>query len=127
MTAARRRKALAVLREYPLHRLVARFPEQQMAAVPLVGAPGSPERLESIRRRRLVRSRICRSRKVVRQVELGLEALTPVQRLVLEKLCIQPKKGNVDRLCDLLGCEKSTVYRHRDKALEQFATVLGWM
>ena len=73
MTAARRRKALAVLREYPLHRLVARFPEQQMAAVPLVGAPGSPERLESIRRRRLVRSRICRSRKVVRQVELGLE------------------------------------------------------
>ena len=57
----------------------------------------------------------------VKQVELGLQALTPVQRLVVEKLCIHPARGNADRLCQILGCEKTTLYRHRTKALDQIA------
>ena len=61
----------------------------------------------------------------VEQVELGLQALTPVQRLVVEKLCIHPKKGNTDWLCEALGCEKTTLYRHRTKALEQIARFIN--
>ena len=64
------------------------------------------------------------ARLTVEQVELALQALTPVQRLVLEKLCIHPARGNADWLCNTLGCEKTTVYRHRTKALEQFADAL---
>ena len=83
MTAARRRKAAQVLREYPTTRLT------------------------------------------VEQVELALQGLTPVQRLVLEKLCIHPAKGNADWLCNALGCEKTTVYRHRTQALERIARLMG--
>ena len=64
------------------------------------------------------------TRLTVKQVELALQGLTPVQRLVLEKLCIHPVKGNADWLCNALGCEKTTVYRHRAKALELFADAL---
>ena len=60
----------------------------------------------------------------VEQLELGLQALTPVQRLVVEKLCIHPAVGNAERLCEILGCEKTTVYRHRTKALEQLAKII---
>ena len=60
----------------------------------------------------------------VEQLELGLQALTPVQRLVVEKLCIHPAIGNTERLCEILGCEKTTVYRHRTKALEQIAKII---
>lgn len=123
MTASRR-QVLQILHAYPLTRMVADYPQQQLNAVPLVGTPGSRERLESIRRRRAVRSRIVASRKEALQVEVALQALTPVQRLVLDKLCIHPATGNADRLCQLLGCEKSTVYRHRDKALKLVTTVL---
>ena len=59
------------------------------------------------------------------QLELGLQSLTPVQRLVVEKLCIHPKTGNADWLCEALGCEKTTLYRHRTKALEQIARFIG--
>ena len=61
----------------------------------------------------------------VEQLELGLQALTPVQRLVVEKLCIHPAKGNADWLCNALGCEKTTVYRHRTQALERIARLMG--
>ena len=61
----------------------------------------------------------------VEQLELGLQALTPVQRLVVEKLCIHPAVGNADRLCEILGCEKTTVYRHRAKALDQLAKIIN--
>ena len=60
------------------------------------------------------------TRLTVEQVELALQGLTPVQRLVLEKLCIHPARGNTEWLCSALGCEKTTVYRHRTQALERF-------
>ena len=54
----------------------------------------------------------------------GLGVLTPEERLVVQMLYIMPKKGNVARLCDLLDCGQSTVYRRRDKALEKFTVAL---
>lgn len=56
-----------------------------------------------------------------RQVELGLQALTPEEKLVLAMLYIRPRAGNGEWLCQQLGVEISSVYRRRDRALRKFA------
>ena len=54
----------------------------------------------------------------------ALETLTPEERLVLRRLYISPQKGAVERLCQELGVEQSSVYRRRDQALYRFTTAL---
>lgn len=54
----------------------------------------------------------------------GLAALTPEERLVLQRMYLYPEKGAIDRLCTELGVEQATVYRKRDKALRQFTVAL---
>ena len=71
-----------------------------------------------------LRQELSRVRLWISQTEAGLAALTPQERLVVQLLCISPDVGNVQRLCGLLGCEQSTVYRRRDKALEKFTKAL---
>lgn len=55
------------------------------------------------------------------QVELGLQALTPEEKIVLAMLYIRPRMGNGERLCQQLGVEIASVYRRRDRALRKFA------
>ncbi len=50
----------------------------------------------------------------------GLSSLNPEEKLILQRLYICPEKGGVDRLCQDLGVEQSTVYRKRDQALQRF-------
>lgn len=57
-------------------------------------------------------------------VDAGMDPLTPEERLVLERFYMRPERGNVERLCQELGCEKSTVYNRRDKALRRFMLAL---
>lgn len=57
-------------------------------------------------------------------VDAGLELLTPEERLVLERFYMHPERGNVERLCAEMGCEKSTVYNQRNKALRRFTLAL---
>lgn len=54
----------------------------------------------------------------------ALGALTPEEKLVLHRLYIYPERGAVERLCNELGAEQSTVYRKRDKALQRFTMAL---
>lgn len=54
----------------------------------------------------------------------ALSALTPEEKLVLQRFYICPEKGSVERLCDELGLENSSVYRKRDKALRHFTVAL---
>ena len=54
----------------------------------------------------------------------ALESLSREEREVLRRFYMHPEKGCVDRLCDELGVETSTVYRKRDKALRQFTISL---
>ena len=54
----------------------------------------------------------------------ALENLTPNQQQLLQQLYIHPVKDAVEQLCWQLGLERSSIYRHRDKALEAFATSL---
>lgn len=60
----------------------------------------------------------------VEVVEGALRVLEVDERLVLERLYINSASGNIDRLCDELSVEKSSVYRRRDAALCRFTKAL---
>lgn len=63
-------------------------------------------------------------KQTVQTVEQALQMLTPEERLVIQMTLICPEKGNVQRLCELLAVEQSSVYRRRDRALEKLEKVL---
>ncbi|MBQ8909484.1 MAG: DUF1492 domain-containing protein [Oscillospiraceae bacterium] len=54
----------------------------------------------------------------------GLAALTPEERLVLQRMYLLPERRAIDLLCTELGVEQATVYRKRDKALRRFTVAL---
>ena len=54
----------------------------------------------------------------------ALSALDPEEKLVLQRLYIYPEKGSLERLCNELGVENSSIYRKRDKALRHFTVAL---
>lgn len=54
----------------------------------------------------------------------GLAALTADEKLILDRLYMRPERGALDRLCNELGVEQSTVYRKRDQALHRFTVAL---
>ncbi len=70
---------------------------------------------------RRLRRQLAEIKRSCRQMELGLQALTPEERIVLAMLYIRPRMGNGERLCRQLGVEIASVYRRRDRALRKFA------
>lgn len=52
-------------------------------------------------------------------LENGLNALTDEERLILDRFYIHGAKGNIDRLKDELGYEKSQLYRMKDDTLRK--------
>lgn len=76
-----------------------------------------------VRREELERSQGM-AQKWVDLVDAALDVLTEDDRLILDRFYIHPAKGNVERLCMELGCEKATVYRRRDLALRTFTISL---
>lgn len=60
----------------------------------------------------------------VKTTDHALSALSPEDRLVLSRLYVYPEKGAIDRLCQDLGVEQSSIYRRRDRALRNFTTAL---
>ena len=54
----------------------------------------------------------------------GLSALTPEERLILQRLYLFPERGALNRLCNELGVEQSSIYRRRDQALHRFTVAL---
>ena len=65
-----------------------------------------------------------RARNWIETVSKALETLTPQQRQVLYVFFIHPDPNGLDGICQDLQLEKSSVYRHRDKALERFALAM---
>ena len=80
--------------------------------------------LDVIAKKLFLRERLRQVKRWLAVTEKGLSALDPQERLVVQLLYIMPKKGNVGRLCGMLGCEQSTVYRRRDRALQKFTAAL---
>ncbi len=60
----------------------------------------------------------------VDMVDCALRTLNPEERLVLDRMCVCPVQGNLDRLCEELCMERATVYRRRDSALRRFTLAL---
>ena len=56
--------------------------------------------------------------------ERALKVLKPEEKLVLYRMYISRERGALDRLCEELECEISTVYRRRDEALKRFTMSL---
>lgn len=56
--------------------------------------------------------------------ERALSCLSGEEKHILHRLYISPEKGGIQRLCQELGVEQSSVYRRRDRALQHFATAL---
>ncbi len=54
----------------------------------------------------------------------GLLALTPDERLVIQRLYLYPEQNAMQRLCAELGVEQSSIYRKRDQALYRFTIAL---
>lgn len=76
-----------------------------------------------VHREELARS-LEQARKWVSLVDSGLEVLTDDERKVLDRFYIKPARGNVDRLCEEFGIEKSQVYARKDSALHHFTISL---
>ena len=60
----------------------------------------------------------------LKMTDRALTILTPEEKLILHRLYIYPERGALDRLCNELGVEHSSIYRKRDKALERFTMAL---
>ena len=60
----------------------------------------------------------------VDSVDRALHALNGQEMTVLQRLYLQPERGGVDRLCQELAAERSTVYRRRDEALRRFTMAM---
>lgn len=60
----------------------------------------------------------------VDMVQNALRVLDPEEKLVLSRLYIYPEKGSLERLCQELGVEQSSIYRKRERALRRFTQAL---
>lgn len=56
--------------------------------------------------------------------ENALEALPYEDRLLLMLCYVRPKKGNLERLMEALGVEKTRIYEKRNAALRAFGLAL---
>ena len=54
----------------------------------------------------------------------AMQVLSGEERLIAQRLFILPAKGNVQRLCQELGVEQSSVYRRRDRMLRKLGQAL---
>lgn len=64
------------------------------------------------------------AQKWVALVDAALAILSAEERLLLERFYVHPARGNVDKLCDELGLEKSQVYAKKDSAIRHFTISL---
>lgn len=60
----------------------------------------------------------------LRITDRALAALSPEEKLILHRFYVYPERGGVDRLCQELQVEQSSIYRKRDKALRKFTYAL---
>lgn len=72
----------------------------------------------------MLTERLYRIQQLLTITKNGLGALTPQEKMVLEKFYVNRTDGYIQHLCRELCVEKSTVYRIKNTALEKFAAVI---
>lgn len=108
--------------------------ESAMKSIRSATADGSPVKgggsgredmmLSNIVHREELERSLEQAKRWVAVVDGGLKILGVEERLILDRLYINPARGNVDRLCEELCVEKPTVYRRKDAALRRFTVCL---
>ena len=64
------------------------------------------------------------TRQELEALEKALGELNPEERLVAEFLLVHPERKNVQRLCEILGVEQSSVYRRKQRVLQKIAEAI---
>jgi len=63
-------------------------------------------------------------RTAVENLDNALSQLTPEERMLAELMIIHPRRNNVQKLCQMLHVEYSTVYRRRKALLKKLQRIL---
>jgi len=77
-----------------------------------------------LRRAEIRKKRIRYLTNTLDAAERALALLDPVEREVLEWMCIRRTPEALEDVCEACGLEKSSVYRHRARALKKLAAAL---
>ena len=80
--------------------------------------------LRNLKRREELEAALDCSTEWMKTMNYALGKLELPERQVLYRMVIRPAEGAVDKLCEELEVEKSSVYRRRDRALEKLAVIL---
>lgn len=80
--------------------------------------------LNNIVKRQELTAALEHTQKWLSSTDRALRGLSKEEQKILQRMFIYPEVGSVQRLCQELGVEQSSVYRKRDKALERFTRAL---
>ena len=86
---------------------------------------GREERmLDNIVKRQELRWSLDQTKLWMQTVNEALDSLESDEQNVLRQLYICPKTGGLERLCEAMCLEKSSIYRKRDSALRKFTLAM---
>lgn len=71
-------------------------------------------------------AQIARPRYQVAVIEAAMEALSELQRQIVERKYHDPDKPSDQAIAKDLGIDRATLYRHRDEIVRTFAIAFGW-
>lgn len=89
-----------------------------------VAGPRDDRMINNMVRREELRCAYESARLWVDTTQKAMKVLTPQEESILRSMYIEPQRGVVTKLCNELGMEQSSVYRHRDQALYRFTMAL---
>lgn len=94
--------------------------------VPVQGGGNRTEEglINGIVERDRLKMSLCIAEDLINRIDKGLSVLNSDQRKVLHGFYINRGSMYIDKLCDELHCEKSTVYRIKDEALHKFTLAM---
>lgn len=85
---------------------------------------GEDRLLENIAERDELAQNLKITRREVQELEKALAALSPEEQRVLEMFYINRRQNYLEQLCAELCCEKSQIYRVKERALVKLARIL---
>ena len=80
--------------------------------------------LNNIVKRQELQWSLDQARLWMQNVTEALDALEPEEKGILQQLYISHEVGAMERLCEKLCLEKSSIYRKRDSALRKFTLAM---
>ena len=80
--------------------------------------------INNIVRRQELQWSLDQAQQWMQTVSTALDVLEPEEVGILQQLYICPKSDGIERLCEKLHLERSSIYRKRDSALRKFTLAL---